>query len=506
MGFSAESKVVDSRGRPLRLVTDGWENTITGHRTSRDKLTGTEIQAVSPNVTRQRWEDVYHGDDIGARIVDELVADMLRKWIRLTVTVREDGDADENVEAAEGMVEALDELNARKVLREAMTWAQVFGGSIIFVGADDGGGDDVGAMAQPLRENAIRAIKSLDVYDRWDVDVESEYNDPLSPKFGQPETYRLRNSGSVRGTSSLPELVIHETRTLRFDGVRVNRRRLIRNSGWHDSVYIRIEQVLGDFGISWTSASHLLADFAPMIFKSAGLEKTLAMDGPGVVLDRMQTMDMCRSTVRMIPIDETEEMERKATPLSGMPDLLSLMILRICAAARMPVTKLFGQSPAGLNTTAEGDLSFWYDRVEGQQDIDLRGPLERLISLLWLSREGPTRGVEPQSWALDFEKLWQMSQLEETQARKVQAEADAIYLDQQVLMADEVARSRFGGDRYSYETQLDEDLRAEAEDEPEPEPPPTVPMFGQPVPMAPAPGNPGQSEPMPDEGGDGDQA
>ena len=229
-----------------------------------------------------------------------------------------------------------------------------------------------------------------------------------------------------------------------------------------------------------------------MIFKSKGISDTLAMDGIGVVLDRLQQLDMCRSTVRMVPIDDTEEMMREATPLSGMDSTLALFILRLCAAARMPVTKLFGQSPSGLNTTAEGDLSFWYDRVGAQQDSDLRGQLERLIDLLWLAKDGPTGGVVPQSWALDFESLWQMSQLEEVQARKTQMETDNGYIDTGVLMADEVARSRFGGDRYSFETQLDEDLRAEENEEPEPEPEPEPPM----VPIPQPPPFPATAEPM----------
>ena len=496
MALAYNSKIVDHRGQHLRVVSDGWQNPTTGHRTARDKIAANEIAPVAPNTDRQTLEDIYHGDDLGARIVDELVGDMLRKWMRLGVTMRDDADSDTNVEAASDMMAALKALDAKAKLRDALTWAQVFGGSLIFIGADDGGGDDVQAMAQPLRENSIRSINFLEVYDRWDIDIESEYGDPLSPKFGQPETYRLRNNGSVRGGANLPELVIHETRTLRFDGVRVNRRRLLRNAGWHDSVYTRVQQVLGDFGISWSSAAHLLADFAPMTFQSPGLALSLAQDGPSVILDRMTTMDMCRSTVRMIPIDEGEALSREATPLTGMPDLLSLFILRLCAAAKMPVTKLFGQSPSGLNTTAEGDLSFWYDRVETAQEADLAPQLRRLIDLLWLSADGPTNGAEPESWDLEFEKLWQLSQLEETQARKAQAETDAIYIDTQVLMPDEVAASRFGGDRYSYETNLDDAMRAEddgpeAEPEAEPEAAPAFPATASQQLLVPAAGEPG---------------
>ncbi|KPL08937.1 hypothetical protein AMJ85_07485 [candidate division BRC1 bacterium SM23_51] len=477
MAIGQQSQIVDSRGRHLRVVarSDAYENTLTGHGTDRDKTSSTRIKPVSPSTDRQTWEDIYHGDDLGARMVDELVDEMLRRWIRLNVTMRDDADSQENVEAASEMMQALDELDAPEKLSEALTWAQVFGGSLIFIGADDGGGPD--SMSQPLRENAIRSIKFLDVYDRWDVDIASEYGDPLQPKYGQPETYRLRSSGSVTGAANMIDQVVHETRMLRFDGVRVNKRRLLRNGGWHDPAYVRVEKVLQDFGLSWSSASHLLADFAPMVFTSPGLSDTLALDGAGVVMERLLQMDLCRSTVRMVPIDEGESLERKATPVTGMPNLLALFILRMCAAARMPVTKLFGQSPAGLNTTAEGDLSFWYDRVEGRQKTDLRKPLMYLIKLLWLAKDGPTNGVEPKSWSMDFEKLWQLSQVEETQARKTQSETDNNYIDTGVVTPEEIAQSRFGGDRYSFETQLDQEMReAEAEAEPEPEPEP-APMM-----------------------------
>ena len=483
MGLAYTSKIVDSNGRHLRVVNDGWENTYTGHRTARDKTLANQIKSVDPSTNWQEYEDTYHGDDLAARCVDELVADMLRKWIRLQVVMTDETDSDINVKAGNDMMAALDKLKTRSRLKEALTWARVFGGSLIFIGADDGGGDDIEAMAQPLRENAIRSIKFLEVYDRWDVDIATEYSDPLDPKFGQPETYRIRSNGSVTGAANETTITIHESRTIRFDGVRVNKRRKLRNGGWHDSVYVRLNEVLSEFGIGWSSAAHLLADFAPMVFTSPGLALTLATDGQQTVLDRMTNMDMCRSTVRMVPIDEGESLERKATPVTGLDSLLTLFILRFCAAAHMPVTKAFGQSPSGLNTTAEGDLTFWYDYVAGHQDEDLREQLEYLIRLIFLAKDGPTRGQEPKSTTLEFEKLWQLAQDEEATARKTQSETDNNYIDTGVLTPQEVAMSRFGGERYSFETQLDMEMRAaeaEAEAEPETEPGP-IELQSQPM-------------------------
>jgi phage-related protein (TIGR01555 family) len=460
------------------------------HRTSRDKTSANRMQATAPSTDWQTYEDIYHGDDLGGRIVDELVEDMTRKGFRLNVTMRDDADSEQNVEAANDMMAALKKLKAKAAIKDALRWSRVFGGSLLFVGADDGAGSGLDSMAQPLRENAIRDIKYLKVFDRSDVEIASEYSDPNDlEKLGEPETYRIQNQGSTTGAGDMSNLVVHETRLIRFDGIRVNNRRKQRNNGWHDSAYIRIQEVLSEFSVSWSSVSHLLADFARMVLKSPGLDLSLAQDGDNTVLERLKKIDMYGSTVRMMPIDGDEDLTRQVTPVSGMDGLLTMFILRLAAAAKMPVTKLFGQSPAGLSVTAEGDLSFWYDRVEAHQEDDLQDQLTRLINLLWLAKGGPTGGVEPKSWDLEFEKLWQMSQLEESQARKTQSETDNNYIDTGVLQPDEVASSRFGGDRYSYETQLDLEARAAAEAEPEPE--------LEPEPMAmPFPANPAQM-PMP---------
>lgn len=459
---------------------DAWENVITGHRTSRDKTTGARIQTIAPAVDRQKLEDIYHGDDMAAKIADLPAQDMVREWITLSVDT---GNTADNTQAADDMLQALDDLGARAACREALTWASVFGGGMVLMYIDDGGGDNVEAMAEPVDESRIRKVESLDVYDRFEFEIETEYSDATKPNYGRPETYRLRNQTSVRGQATQPDIVIHESRILRFDGVLTNRRRKVRNNGWSDPVFTRIETVLADFGISWAGAAHLLADFAVGVFKSPGIMQAIATDQDDIVHNRMMIMDMCRSTIRMLPLDGDEDFERRQTPISGLPEMLDRFALRMSAAARMPITLMMGQSPSGLNNTAEGDIRFWYDQIGGKQDAELRGPLEYLIHLLFLSAEGPTRGAEPDGWAMDFKPLYQPTEKEQADLRKTQAETDAIYIDTGVLEPSEVTQSRFGGERYSIETQLDDSI--DRTEPAEPEPPPAMVLPPVPQPTAP---------------------
>jgi phage-related protein (TIGR01555 family) len=93
--------------------------------------------------------------------------------------------------------------------------------------------------------------------------------------------------------------------------------------------------------------------------------------------------------------------------------------------------------------------------VQAAQESTLRPLLERLVTLLLRSRDGPTGGREPKNWSFQFNPLWQLNELQEAERRHKAAVTDQIYLDQGVVHPAEIRRSRFGGDAYTTETALD---------------------------------------------------
>jgi uncharacterized protein len=159
-------------------------------------------------------------------------------------------------------------------------------------------------------------------------------------------------------------------------------------------------------------------------------------------------------------------------------------MLKISAATGYPMTLLFGMSPAGLSATGESDIRLYYDKVADQQKRALLPALRRLVSLIFRAKKGPTNGKEPENWTIRFRPLWQLDDVQQATARKMQADADCEYVNASVLTPEEVAASRFGGDAYSFETQLvetdpekralaaQEAAEAEAALQPEPDPVP----------------------------------
>ena len=448
----------------LRLIGDGWQNVTSGFGTSRDKRVDNRIKAPAPSSDRQRWEDLYHADDLGARIVDKPSGDMIRKWIDVNVDQGGDdsetrgADAKLNVEIADDTLQKLDDLDAKAVLNEALVWSKVYGGSLVFMGIDDGGGVNPKSMLKPLDESRIRSFDSLTVFDRWEIHVHSEYTDPIDPdpkirkKFGRPQLYRIDSQGGVRG-STQHSVIVHESRFLRFDGVLTGKRRRLRNDGWSDPVFVRIEEILADFGISWASAAHLLQDYSQGVFKMKGLADAVAAQEGNLVLGRMAIMDQCRSSLRTIPIDaDDEDFLRQATPMTGIPDILDRFMIRLAAAAGMPVSIMFGMGARGLDNTADGDIELWHEQIEAMQETTLRSPIERLIELIFKTPDGPTRGRDPDGWRMTFNPLTQATEKESAELRSTQSETDERYISLGVVSEEEIRQSRFGGERYSTDT------------------------------------------------------
>lgn len=472
--------------------TDGWKNIITGLGTARDKRTGTQIAPALVQGSRDEFDAWYASDHTAAKIARLPAREMTREGITLQVDdsvegeeVKTEASVGDKLITAKQVMQAFDDLSVMGRITEALVWARVHGGSLIYMSVEDGSD-----RTEPLDLNNIKEFKFLKVYDRWECEIERVVEGDLDEeRNGEPDEYKI-TPDPQHSTDMTDGFLVHASRVIRLDGVRTSHRRMQLNSGWADSVYTSMRTTLEDYGISWAAITHLLQDFSQAVFKMQGLADAVMQSEGNEVLNRMMMMDLCRSVARAIPVDaEGEDFSRTPTPMGGLPETIDRLMLRLADAAEMPVTLLFGQSPAGLNATGDGDIRFFYDQIRAKQEETVRPPLDRIFDVLFASKAGPTNGVEPENWSYSFDPLWQETDKQKAETRKVQAEADSIYLADGVLDPEEVAMSRFGGDTYSTDTVLDMEKRAEIAEmeELEPEPVPPVLDPNAPVPPAPAP-------------------
>lgn len=462
---------VKKRKGTMKVKTDAWENIITQLGRSRDKRTGARVIHPAFIVNEDTFADLYHADDMAARIASLPPHEMTREWIDIrsddsasTSGVRIETTA-ERVDVAKLALQKLDDLDAQKKVFQALVWARVFGSGLLFLGADDGWGGDLGsatqAVREPLRLDQVRSFDFMHVVHRFELDILEVDSNPFSPTYNEPTLYRWRTT-PIAGANTVQQFEVHASRFIRFDGVHTTPRRMQGNSGWSDSIFIRLEDIVRDYASAWGSLSHLFQDISQAVYKIDGLAAALASDGDSLIINRLQTLDLCRAVHRAIPLDaESEDFERKATPLAGVPELTDRLTSRLAAAAQMPVALLMGESPAGLQATGASDIRFFYDQIAAKQETMLRPALGKILQTIFMAADGPTRGREPDNWSLEFKPLWQMTDGEQAELRNKQASTDVLYINSGVLSSDEVAQSRFGGDRYSTETILDSEARAE---------------------------------------------
>lgn len=442
--------------KPKSERHDSWSSILTGLGTSRDKRTSVTFGACV--VTDIEARELWRGDDLSARAVETYPDEMLRAGYDVCIQADEES-ADDAREQAEAVEESARALGADEACRTALCYERAYGGAALFPVINDSAGD----LSKPLNEASIPEVRAIVVFEPRELQPVTYYNDPLDPKYGHPEVYSLQPLGVSGAVTAGGWRQVHESRLILFPGKRVTRAVVPSVlAGWGDSVLTLVRDTIRDFNAGFGSVNHLLQDFSQAVISLQGLHDAVAADEAGLIKGRVAAMDLGRSMIRAMLLDaggngvSPETFQRVSTPLTGVSDVLDRMIYRLASALEMPATMLMGMSPAGLNPTGNGEIRQFYDKVSQKQDRHLRPRLERLLRLIMLSKGGPTGGVVPPKWSIDFCPLWQPSQKEVVDARLVQAQSDKIYaVDIGCLPVDDLVKSRFGGDGYSYETKVD---------------------------------------------------
>lgn len=420
----------------LKRVFDGWANLLTGLGVSgKDKRLS--LEAYWERMDQSTAEDTYAGDDVFAKIVDMLPEEAVREWIKISGI---DGVTERK------LLEGCEAFEIKERLCWAWKLSRIYGGAALLMVVDDGKD-----LSEPLDIKSVRSLKSLVPFNRWELVAAQFDTDFTSMTFGEPTVYRL----TPQTTTDANLAEIHASRLLKFDGVQLPRRLYVRNNYWGDSILSRVQNALKNFNSEHDSAASVMQDFTTDVFKMKNLAELVAAGRENDIKTRIELANMSKSIIKAVVLDLEEDYEVKARSLSGVPDLLTKADNRLTIASGMPHTLLLGESPGGLGTTGQNQVKNWYDFVKRQQEIQLTKKINVLLKLI-----AKTLSIElPAEYSWKYNPLWQMSDTEQAAYRKTVADTDAVYIDRGVVDATEIAASRFGGEGYSAETNLDTETR-----------------------------------------------
>lgn len=429
--------VSDVEAKEMQARVDAFVNSLSGFHGENDPMGVMSFQPIAANQVSSATLDIMYRRNWATRAVIETFPEDATREGFLFIC--------DDTEVKKWVEKKLETLNFLRILEEGLTLARLYGGSILVLGAVDG--QDI---STPLNTNRISEVFMVESLDRYQLMVNRGQEKQIGTGSMKVESYGTVNSDEP----------IHISRTIRLDGDYLPRRMRDSNDGWHASVMESVFEAIKYFDVALHSGSLTLQDFITKILKMPNLGLLLAKKGgEAAVRARIKQAFVQLSMFGITTIQNDEEFKKIQTPIAGLPKMMDFFSKILSAASKIPQTRLFGEQ-LGTLSGAEATVRVYHDRVKLFQEKRLRQAIQIFVELLLLSDEAPN-GAASCTWSIKFRSLWQMTLLEELDARKKQAEIDQIYIQNGVLHEDEVANSRFGTtEEFSFDYSLDEDMRA----------------------------------------------
>lgn len=393
----------------LKNIKDGFANIIKGLGTPKDPRMSTVYQK-GMIIDQNTASNLYTYNWLASKVVDIPIDDATRKWRTLLI---DDPDKKEEIETS------LDEFDVKEKYNLAAKWARVYGGSAIVIIIDGDNPED------PLLIDRIQQgkLKNLIVLDRYNIYPDIPNRNILSTNFGQPEYYTVSRDGQR----------IHHSRIIKFMGDVTTIMELEQRNFWGNSIYTFMYEPISDSQITSQSISNLVFESNVDVYKIEGFNALIAEGDDDLAVKRLKLAHEMKGIINGIALDKEDDYEKKSNTFAQLPEIDDRFIQKVAGASGIPVTRLLGISPSGMNATGESDMLNYYDLVQSLQENYFRPKLNIIDSVITANLYGEVFEFE-----YKFKALRQLSEKEQAEVDFTNAQRDQIYLDQDVINTDDV--------------------------------------------------------------------
>lgn len=364
-------------------------------------------------------------------MVETIATEMTRKWIAL----RGVGDDDLSVEIKQ-LMDELERLRVQEIFRELCEGDGFFGRMNLYV--DTGDTDNPEELLTPLGDGRnsisqskmtkgkLRRLKAVEPL--WSYPANYNSNNPLKPDWYQPQTW----------FSMATE--IHTSRFIPFIGREVPD--ILKAA--YSFGGLALTQMAKPYVDNWLrtrqSVSDLIHAFTVFVM-STNFNQLAGADGANI-LKRLQVFNNFRDNTGLMVVDkDTEALTNVSAPLGTLDQLQAQSQEQMAAVSKIPLVKLLGISPHGLNASSEGEIQVFYDSIHAFQAKFFTPGLRRIIGFAQLNIWGY---IDPRI-VFDYEPLWSLDEKGEAEVRKIDADTGKILIDGGVIDQEE-ERKRVAND------------------------------------------------------------
>jgi phage-related protein (TIGR01555 family) len=334
------------------------------------------------------------------------------------------------------LTEAMEDFKVCDVFRKCAELDDLFGRAQLFIDIDTKGRDPYEVRQLPLLiepETIPKgSLKGFTVVEPlWTTPYNYNATDPLAPDFYKPRSWFVMG------------FRVHASRLLTFVSREVpDMLKPAYNFGGLSMTQL-MEPYVFRFLRTRNAVSDLIHNFSVMCLKT-DMSAILAgeADKIGGLMDRAKLFTLSRDNQGLMLLNkDTEELDAENVPLAGLHELQQQSCEQMAAPSHIPLVKLLGTSPQGLNASSEGEIVVFYDFVGARQQSLFSPHMKTVLQVLQLHLFGDI----DDSIGFEWVPLTAPTVKELAEIRKADAETDGALIDKGVISPEE-SRKRVAAD------------------------------------------------------------
>ncbi|CCE05781.1 conserved hypothetical protein [Bradyrhizobium sp. STM 3843] len=352
-------------------------------------------------------------------ITDTIATEMTRKWIKFQAV----GDVDKTTKIKE-LEDEFTRLGVKEAFKKSLEVDGFFGRSHLYL--DLGTTDDREELRLPIGDGTSAAsklkvgkgsLKRLRVIEPvWTYPSSYNSADPLKPDWYKPSSW------FVQGKE------VHSSRLLTFIGREVPD--LLKPA--YSFGGLSMSQMVKPYVDNWLRVRQSVSDLVGT-FSTSGIKTDMAQmlaAGGEQLFKRLVLFNSNRDNQGLLVLNkDTEEYFNVSTPLTTLDQLQAQAQEHMASVSRIPLVKLLGISPAGLNASSEGEIETFDDTINAGQEVQIRPNLTVVMHFVMLSLWGQ---VDP-TITFTFVPLTELTPKEKAEVDKLEAETADIRINSGVI-------------------------------------------------------------------------
>jgi hypothetical protein len=249
---------------------------------------------------------------------------------------------------------------------------------------------------------------------------------PMSPDQAEAG---YRSSWLVRNGQ---QLKLHPSRVVPFIGQKVPEGGFYSSASWFwgDPIMQSIGEAVKNADLAQSGFASLIDRAAVDVFKFKDLMSTVGtQEGEDRITRRVAWTSQAKSNYRSMLLDAEDEWAQVQITWAGMTDVMMAFLNVVAGAADIPVTRLLGQSPKGLQSNGDGEERDYNKMIKAQQTEVLRPALDQIDELLIPSALGSAKS----DVYYEFAPLDQLDEKDAATVEKQAADTIKVYADAGII-------------------------------------------------------------------------